>query len=54
MERFRAKMALADISDFANAKATGCDGFTPAIRQAFPGKRDAWAGVFESGGTGLR
>lgn len=47
-------MALADINDFANAKATGCDGFTPAIRQAFPGKRDAWAGVFESGGTGLR
>ncbi|MET2529411.1 hypothetical protein SNK19_13055 [Ralstonia pseudosolanacearum] len=46
-------MALADISDFANAKATGCDGFTPAIRQAFPGKRDAWAGVFESGGHRL-
>lgn len=46
-------MALADINDFANAKATGCDGFTPAIRQAFPGKRDAWAGVFESGGHRL-
>ncbi|MHA6851735.1 hypothetical protein [Ralstonia pseudosolanacearum] len=47
-------MTLVDISDFANARVTGCDGFTPAIRQVFSGQRDAWIGVFESGGSGLR
>lgn len=31
MERFRAKMALADINDFANAKATGCDGYPASL-----------------------
>ncbi|AOE91069.1 hypothetical protein [Ralstonia pseudosolanacearum] len=35
--------------DFVTSKATDCDGFTLAIRQIFPGKRDAWAGVFERG-----
>ncbi len=35
--------------DFATSRSTGCDGFTLAMRQVFPGKRDAWAGAFERG-----
>ncbi|CAH0445885.1 hypothetical protein [Ralstonia pseudosolanacearum] len=33
--------------DFATSRSPRCDGFTLAIHQVFPGKRDAWAGVFE-------
>ncbi|MHC6082081.1 hypothetical protein ACYT85_02400 [Ralstonia solanacearum] len=44
-----ARAAQSDTSDFANTGVSGCDGFTLAIRQIFPGKRDAWLGVFESG-----
>ncbi|MCF1444409.1 hypothetical protein ACI2VK_24210 [Ralstonia nicotianae] len=39
--------------DFVTSRATGCDGFTLAIHQIFPGKRNAWAGVFERGGQRL-
>ncbi|AMP40382.1 hypothetical protein [Ralstonia solanacearum] len=35
--------------DFATSRSTGCDGFTLAMRQVFPGKWDAWAGAFERG-----
>ncbi|MDB0510887.1 hypothetical protein LBW59_25325 [Ralstonia solanacearum] len=44
-----ARAAQSDTSDFANTGVSGCDGFTLAIRQIFPGKRDAWLGVFENG-----
>ncbi|AXV83177.1 MULTISPECIES: hypothetical protein [Ralstonia solanacearum species complex] len=44
-----ARAAQFETSDFANTAVGGCDGFTLAIRQIFPGKRDAWLGVFESG-----
>ncbi|MBX9432392.1 hypothetical protein ACQZ32_13945 [Ralstonia pseudosolanacearum] len=44
-----ARAAQFETSDFANTAVSGCDGFTLAIRQIFPGKRDAWLGVFESG-----
>ncbi|MFV8628128.1 hypothetical protein ACNRDB_01395 [Ralstonia pseudosolanacearum] len=48
-----ARTAQFEISDFANTAVSGCDGFTLAIRQIFPGKRDAWLGVFERGGEQL-
>ncbi|MGA4074428.1 hypothetical protein ACI2TP_24365 [Ralstonia nicotianae] len=35
--------------DFATSRSPRCDGFTLAIHLVFPGKRDAWAGVFERG-----
>ncbi|MDO3515171.1 hypothetical protein [Ralstonia pseudosolanacearum] len=44
-----ARAAQFETSDFANTAVSGCDGFTLAIRQIFPGKRDAWLGVFENG-----
>ncbi|MGC5832329.1 hypothetical protein LDP08_17390 [Ralstonia pseudosolanacearum] len=44
-----ARTAQFETSDFANTAVSGCDGFTLAIRQIFPGKRDAWLGVFENG-----
>ncbi|RIJ86661.1 hypothetical protein RSP822_09225 [Ralstonia solanacearum] len=44
-----ARAAQFDTSDFANTAVSGCDGFTLAIRQVFPGEREAWLGVFESG-----
>ncbi|MHA6896873.1 hypothetical protein ACQUJT_22750 [Ralstonia pseudosolanacearum] len=44
-----ARAAQFETCDFANAGGSGCDGFTLAIRQVFPGERDAWLGVFESG-----
>ncbi|MDB0529796.1 hypothetical protein AB6Q13_23530 [Ralstonia solanacearum] len=43
-----ARAAQSDTSDFANTGVSGCDGFTLAIRQVFPGELDAWLGVFES------
>ncbi|MDO3524754.1 hypothetical protein [Ralstonia pseudosolanacearum] len=45
----QARAAQFETSDFANTAVSGCDGFTLAIRQIFPGKRDAWLGVFENG-----
>ncbi|MGC5832297.1 hypothetical protein LDP08_17205 [Ralstonia pseudosolanacearum] len=44
-----ARAAQFETSHFANTAVSGCDGFTLAIRQIFPGKRDAWLGVFENG-----
>ncbi|WP_197340989.1 hypothetical protein [Ralstonia solanacearum] len=44
-----ARAAQFDTSDFANTGASGCDGFTLAIRQIFPGELEAWIGVFENG-----
>ncbi len=44
-----ARAAQFETSDFANTAVSGCNGFTLAIRQIFPGKRDAWLGVFENG-----
>lgn len=44
-----ARAAQFETCDFANKAVSGSDGFTLAIRQVFPGERDAWLGVFESG-----
>ncbi len=44
-----ARAAQFETCDFANTGVSGCEGFTLAIRQVFPGERDAWLGVFESG-----
>ncbi len=44
-----ARAAQFDTGDFANTAVSGFGGFTLAIRQVFPGEREAWLGVFESG-----
>ncbi|AUS43859.1 hypothetical protein ACI2S5_22925 [Ralstonia nicotianae] len=44
-----ARAAQFETSDFANTAVSGCDGFTLAIRQVFPGKRNAWSGIYERG-----
>ncbi|WP_197378080.1 hypothetical protein [Ralstonia pseudosolanacearum] len=45
-----AREARFHTDDFETSRSAGCDGFTLAMRQVFPGKRrDAWVGVFERG-----
>ncbi|MHA6829422.1 hypothetical protein [Ralstonia pseudosolanacearum] len=45
-----AREASFHTDDFETSRSAGCDGFTLAMRQVFPGRRrDAWIGVSERG-----
>lgn len=44
-----AREATFDTSDFATAKARGCEGFTLLLRQARADCRDGWFGSFQRG-----
>ena len=38
-----------DITDFATAKARGCEGFTLLVSRACADSRDGWFGAFQRG-----
>lgn len=38
-----------DTTDFATAKARGCEGFTLLMRRSRVGSRDGWFGAFQRG-----
>jgi hypothetical protein len=44
-----AREAKFDTTDFATAKARGCEGFTLLISRARADSRDAWFGAFQRG-----